>query len=229
MIMSQGTWWVRGTAVTIVAALLVAVTPRLQAQQTQDVVYLKDGSVIRGTIVEQQPGVSLLIRTRDGSTFRYAMDQIERITKEAHVGGASVAGRKSPGVAFLFSFLIVGGGQAYNGQWTKAGIMFGGAVVGGGLFAAYVGDCWNGEESCPQAYGGLGLLLGMAIWSMIDAPVSASAINRRLESGGYGLEVGPRIVPDAGGRPALDRWAARAAGMARGGPRAGVSLARVSF
>jgi hypothetical protein len=56
----------------------------LFAQETlQDVVYLKDGSVVRGTIVEQIPGISIKIRTNDGSEFVYKMDLISRITKEA--------------------------------------------------------------------------------------------------------------------------------------------------
>ena len=56
--------------------------PRSPAQEWQDVVYLKNGSVIRGMVIEQVPNVSLKIRTADGSVFVYAMDQVEKITKE---------------------------------------------------------------------------------------------------------------------------------------------------
>ncbi len=48
----------------------------------QEVVYLKNGSIIRGTIMEQVPGVSLKIQTADGSVFVYSMDEVEKITKE---------------------------------------------------------------------------------------------------------------------------------------------------
>lgn len=48
----------------------------------QDVVYLKNGSIIRGMIIEQVPNQSLKIRTNDGSLFVYQFDQIEKITKE---------------------------------------------------------------------------------------------------------------------------------------------------
>ena len=51
-------------------------------QLSQDVVYLKNGSVIHGTIIEQVPNVSLKIQTRDGSIFFYKMDEIEKIAKE---------------------------------------------------------------------------------------------------------------------------------------------------
>ena len=48
------------------------------AQETQDVVYLKNGSVIRGTVIEQVPGKSLKIKTSDGSVFVYTMDEVEK-------------------------------------------------------------------------------------------------------------------------------------------------------
>ncbi len=231
--MSRVAW---RTRVVLVAAILsvvflAAVSPPLRAQQTQDVVYLKDGSVIRGVIVEQVPGVSILIRTRDGNSFRYAMDRIARMTKEGASGGGSAAvqSQKSPGTAFLLSFLIVGGGQAYNGQWPKAGIMFGGAVVGATLFVGYASDCWNWDESCGTAYAGLGLLAGTAVWSMIDAPISASAINRRIAVAGRRLELGPRINSDVGLHLSPEQRAALAAKSVRVGPRVGVSLVRLSL
>ena len=52
------------------------------AQQFTEVVYLKNGSIIKGVIVEQVPNVSLKIQTFDGSIFAYKMDEVEKITKE---------------------------------------------------------------------------------------------------------------------------------------------------
>jgi hypothetical protein len=73
----------------IFLALFVALTvqslvpaPANAQQQEEDVVYLKDGSVLRGTIVEDVPGESLRIQTRDGNVFRIAYDRIERRTRE---------------------------------------------------------------------------------------------------------------------------------------------------
>ncbi len=57
----------------------------VSAQALKDVVYLKNGSVIRGTIVEQVPNESLKITTKDGSIFICQMGDVERITKEAPV------------------------------------------------------------------------------------------------------------------------------------------------
>jgi len=50
------------------------------AQQQKDVVYLKNGSVIKGTITEVNPGSNLKIETTDGSLFVFEMDEIERLS-----------------------------------------------------------------------------------------------------------------------------------------------------
>lgn len=47
-----------------------------------DVLYLKNGSVIRGIIIEQIPNLSIKIQTMDGSIFVYKMEEVEKITKE---------------------------------------------------------------------------------------------------------------------------------------------------
>lgn len=55
-----------------------------EAQTMREVVYLKDGSIVKGTIIEQIPNTSLKIQTADGSIFAYQMKDIEKITKEAY-------------------------------------------------------------------------------------------------------------------------------------------------
>ena len=52
------------------------------AQQLVEVVYLKNGSIIRGTIVEQTIGESIKIQTADGSLFVYPVDEVIKIAKE---------------------------------------------------------------------------------------------------------------------------------------------------
>jgi hypothetical protein len=51
----------------------------------QDVVYLKNGSVIRGVIIEQIPNKSIKIETADRNLFVYSMEDIEKLTKEKSV------------------------------------------------------------------------------------------------------------------------------------------------
>ena len=52
------------------------------AQNYEDVVYLKNGSVIRGIIIEQVPNESLKIQTRDGNLFVYNFADIQKMAKE---------------------------------------------------------------------------------------------------------------------------------------------------
>ncbi|MBR3655823.1 MAG: hypothetical protein IKN58_01425 [Prevotella sp.] len=52
------------------------------SQNYQDVVYLKNGSIIRGIVIEQVPNESLKIQTADGSIFVYKMEEVQKMTKE---------------------------------------------------------------------------------------------------------------------------------------------------
>jgi TM2 domain-containing membrane protein YozV len=178
-----------------------------------DVVYLKDGSIIKGTIIEQIPNVSIKIETIDGSVFVYKMEQIEKITKEEKRVAAETSGnsrensrhirKKSPVLAFWLSFLVPGAGQYYNGQITK-GIIQDVLYVAGLTVALTAGI--KTETTPYYSYGyyysyyydettksitawywiGLGVAIGSWVWSMIDAPISASAINREASSHSYG-------------------------------------------
>jgi hypothetical protein len=66
------------------ALLLFALITAVSFGQSnyQDVVYLKNGSIIRGVIIEQVPNKSIKIETADRSVFVYQMDEIEKLTKE---------------------------------------------------------------------------------------------------------------------------------------------------
>ncbi len=48
----------------------------------QDVVYLKDGSIIRGIIIEQVPNKTVKLKTSEGNIFVYKIEDIEKMTKE---------------------------------------------------------------------------------------------------------------------------------------------------
>ena len=65
----------------IFLAATVATAPLL-AQKMEDVVRLRDGSVIRGTIIEQIPGESLKIQTQNGRVFVYTEGEIAELSRE---------------------------------------------------------------------------------------------------------------------------------------------------
>ena len=55
-----------------------------------DVVHLKNGSFIKGVIIETIPNESLKIQTNDGSIFVYQMSEVEKMTKVRKKRGGSV-------------------------------------------------------------------------------------------------------------------------------------------
>ena len=81
----------------------------LFAQQTEDVVYLKNGDIVWGTIVEQIPSESLKIQTADGSVFVYAMNEISKIVRESAMGTEEAATGIEIGTLFGLSHLSSNG------------------------------------------------------------------------------------------------------------------------
>ncbi|MBN1415719.1 MAG: hypothetical protein JW973_11515 [Bacteroidales bacterium] len=49
----------------------------------QDIIYLKNGSVVKGKITEQIPGETLKIQTNDGSVWVFNYAEIDKITQES--------------------------------------------------------------------------------------------------------------------------------------------------
>ena len=60
------------------------------AQSYEDVIYLKNGSIIHGVIIEQVPNVKYKIQTYDGNVFVFEVENIEKITKEIPRTGKTV-------------------------------------------------------------------------------------------------------------------------------------------
>ncbi|QQS35096.1 MAG: hypothetical protein IPM56_12630 [Ignavibacteriales bacterium] len=94
--------------------------------------------------------------------------------------------QKSAWLAFGLSVLYPGLGQVYNGEYGKAFLMAGLATLG--LAAFYYGASstdFDGKSD-NDAAGTIaltGVIIGgvVYLWSLIDAPVSANQINRKLE------------------------------------------------
>ena len=141
----------------------------------------------------------------------------------------TVEARKSPVAAFGLSFMIPGAGQAYNGQWGKGGLMLGGAVVSTVVFAVGVSNSifsTDGDDGLIVA--GFVGMAGFWVWSMIDAPRTANAINRRIDAGQLAVEIGPQlIVPQ--GRSAMGGLRPSGLQSLHRDSRVGLSLVRVRF
>lgn len=179
-----------------------------QQNNFQDVVYLKDGSIIRGMIIEQVPNKSIKIETADKSVFVYQMDVIEKITKEEikseikaplnfpklkYTFGHKInpiGGKKSPWLAGGLSLLIPGIGQFYNGD------------VGSGLFYMTI-NITNNIIRTTQVNNGadasLSTIAGYVIniASIINAATIANRVNKArgyyLGNNTY-LNISPSII-----------------------------------
>lgn len=95
--------------------LVVLTTLTFAQNNYQDVVYLKNGSIIRGIIrgiiIEQIPNKSIKIETADRSIFVFQMDEIERFTKEPMQGRSPMASQ-SRGLQKVYRGILETGIQA---------------------------------------------------------------------------------------------------------------------
>lgn len=143
----------------------------------KEVVYLKNGSIVRGVIIEQVPNVSLKIQTADGSLFVFDFADVEKITKELAVSpnsynieSSKTVSEKSPGLAGFLSFLVPGIGQFYNGEsgkgWSHMGVYLGSwAVCCAGMGMMNVSD-YDSDEALFNT--GLTLFIAGGVCSIVD-------------------------------------------------------------
>lgn len=68
--------------IVLISFIVLALNSEANAQEMEDVVYLKNGSIIRGTIIELVPDSFVKIQTIGGSVFVYQMSEVIKITKE---------------------------------------------------------------------------------------------------------------------------------------------------
>ncbi len=178
----------------------------------QDVIIFRNGNEVQAKVSEvgtseikyqrfdNLSGPVYTINKKDVFMIKYENGTKDIITdlsgtKTSGSGEKKVVGTeyRSPGLAFLFSFLLPGGGQYYNHQNVKGGAMTGlwlGGLITTAVAASYNIDCYetyNGSVICDYtenegaqaaaAVGGM-VMFGTWLWSVIDAPVNAARINR---------------------------------------------------
>ncbi|MDO4789671.1 MAG: hypothetical protein Q3998_01765 [Porphyromonas sp.] len=65
----------------VLAVLAISIAAVAQKSRERDVVYLKNGSVVYGKIIEQVMGKNITIQTSDGSRFVYSIDEVEKLSR----------------------------------------------------------------------------------------------------------------------------------------------------
>ena len=177
-------------------ACLMGMTFAFAQTSLQDVVYLKNGSIIRGDIIEMVPGETIKIMTSDGSVFVHDYADVQKFTKEQPVStinkNAYSVDEKSPWLSGFLSFCIPGLGQFYNGESRKGWVdlatslggftgMYAGAamVVYGVDYELLYGETRDGMIITGTLFmlGGMSLMIGNGIHSIVDAARSSNRIN----------------------------------------------------
>lgn len=124
--------------VTFLSFLLICFIANAQSNY-EEVIYLKNGSVIHGIIVEFVPGVSIKIKS-GSNVFFYKMEEIEKITRELpEKGSGNGAGD--------YGFKPKGFGASYEM----------GLIAFPGDFTAFSIILVNGYRFSPHFFMGLGL------------------------------------------------------------------------
>ena len=129
----------------LAAVILLSVTALVA--QTKDIVYLKNGSVIKGMILEMIPEKTIKIQTADGNIFVYNMSEVEKVGKEAAAAPAPATETNPPaertGNEGQRNYESQRGMQGQNSTGEGAGPMFsiyGGVSLPMGDFAKKLDD-----------------------------------------------------------------------------------------
>ncbi|MEE1302668.1 MAG: hypothetical protein UHD64_07800 [Bacteroidales bacterium] len=200
----------------VLFAILVSGFAIFAQSEMRDVVYLKNGSVVKGTIVEQVIGESLRIDTPDGSIFVYKMDEIEKIEKEKVTTPETKVAmnqnsmpvqnnnyiymppRKSTFGAGVLSFLLPGAGELYATNWEQG---WASLLLGTVIWPAVFGiECLVYPDGILvfSVVFGLEMLL-TRIYSIGDAVELAKEVN--LKNGYLSFQIGDKV--SLGFRPEL--------------------------
>lgn len=145
---------------SLMAALLLASLSSVAQTSTVDILYLKNGSVIRGQVAELNSMI-VKIRTSDGSLFVYSMNEIEKMVKEssAPAGGSALLAA----AAVSASAPEPQAASVPAPAPKKQGVGFG---LRGGLFANL--EIWDQLQGDPDSKIGFGLHGTLAAGINID-------------------------------------------------------------
>ena len=144
----------------ILAFALLVENLTIFGQSSQEVVFLKNGSIVRGEITEQIPNESLKIQTADGNIFVFNMEEVEKITKEAKKDSTRVSSLKIESNSFR--------PKGYRGFFD----------LDGGFRVGTYGDGYigfttsHGYQTCPYFFIGAGLGVEYHVgWSLTFLPI----------------------------------------------------------
>jgi hypothetical protein len=137
----------------------------------EDVVYLKNGNIYRGIIIEQVPNVSIKIQTLGGNVFSVQLTDVTKITKENKVDDSNLYNPQYPKAYHDRPAYFKDSTGRRQYQFRKKGYFFQGQI----LFENLQGGVRiiNGYKFGRFGYLGIGIGLDMVFAS----PISEKANN----------------------------------------------------
>lgn len=176
----------------VLLTLLALMVSSIANAQQIDCVHLKNGSILKGVIIEQVIGESIKIQTDDGSVFVYKMSEVQKITKEN--------GTASPARATTYTTTA----QAYTpapmtadlsgrkmawkvNELEEPYIVMGNVAISDETALAYLGqENFDAFKAAATSYynlkfvdeigwGCLGTALGFMIWGALDESQGSTA------------------------------------------------------
>lgn len=133
--------------------LSILTTSLTFSQERIEVIYLKDGSTIRGEIVEEKPNQYLKIETDNGSSVFCNIDEIDKITREKVENGTSSKQKQSSSEGYLtrgyrcFVFGEFIGGNLLGGAITTShGFQINKHIFIGGGSGIRFADDWGYDD-----------------------------------------------------------------------------------
>jgi len=201
------------TVILILGVLILFVfTTSLSAKvQIIDVIYLTDGSVVTGKIIEKIPHESIKIETKEKSWTKDQSISIIEMSEVDKIKTIQFIEPKSPGFAtslgcgavylnavFASPIPIFSVGQVYNGEYIKALAFFGVGVCG-----IWTYDLGKRIAKPQDDYHylmdvGATALFGSAILSVFDAYYSAKRINSEAKKKVLSTTTSLNYIPHEG-------------------------------
>ena len=138
----------------------------VSAKDFREVVYLKNGSIIKGIILEQIPNETIKIETSDGSVWVFQMSEVLKITKEFSSRNSTMRMKNRHGERDEFKT------NGYKG-FVDVGGAFGVGTYGDGLVSV---SSTHGYQFNPYFFLGVGVGVNYHFnWSTVFIPVYADA------------------------------------------------------
>lgn len=151
----------------VFAVLFFACSSFLLAQGggKEDVVYTKNGWVIRGKVLELETSGKVRIQTTDGNIFTFSMEEVEKITQEPTFQQAGNSGHRTLHTKKNFSY--------YNA--TQAGLLIGSEP----FFSV---STVNGIYINPRLSVGIGIAYQKMNWNVKLLPIYLEARSELLKN-----------------------------------------------